>query len=106
MHATSGGLACHDALRGGGVAAADERASAWGYDTGFGRVPRAAHHGRHREVAPDRRTETTIPLDTSRHTAERAGRRGEHGLRGGERRGTRCREREGSHAHAYDVCSA
>ena len=54
----------------GGVAAADERASAWGYDTGFGRVPRAAHHGRHREVAPDRRTETTIPLDTSRHTAE------------------------------------
>ena len=49
-----------------------------GYDAGTGRVPRAAHHGKHSEVAPNRRTETTIPWDPSRHntTEKRPVRRG------------------------------
>ena len=56
-------------LKGGGLRAFAFRNHSL-LHAGTGQVPRAAHHGRHREVAPNRRTETTIPLDTSRHTAE------------------------------------
>ena len=46
----------------GGVAAAEERAGAWGTTPALAGSPCVAHLGRHREVAPNRRTETTIPL--------------------------------------------